>query len=559
MLRSIAFRTEVPGSALWAAAQELVESYGGVRALRRGLLSAAIGLAIVLATGSILKATNPQEKPVSQEPKRPGVDGNLAVTVGMSMIIDSPAQVVKLSIANGDLAEAVAITPKEILINGKAPGETSLIVWQDGGARLVFDLTVKMSPHRLEAVRQQIARDYPDDDISVTFENDTAFVRGTVKDTFAAGRVMAMVASLGPKAVNLLHVTVPQGDPQILLKVRFANVDRSSTLSLGFNLASNAFNQSTAIGTGQFGTPGLASDGSFSLSNALNVLLLRKDINLGATIEALQARNLLQMLAEPNVMATSGKPTAFIDGGEIPVPVLQSSASVGAITIQYQPYGIKLNFLPEVTPRGTIRLAVTPEFSSIDYQNAITVSGTTVPGFITRRVQTEVELEPGQSFVIAGLIDRQTQDTLDKIPGLANLPILGKLFQSRNKSKNNSELLVMVTPEIVRPLSSSQKAPELSFPATFMDPLSDTPLRHPGQDKTGPAPAPEKRTSLPLEQLLLQQQKERNLAPQGGAPGAVPGMTGNGTGMGTGTGTGTGTPTGAPAGPAGSSNPGGGQ
>ena len=539
-MRALVEMTMAAPGAIWADARETAAAYGGARALRRGLFTAAVGLAIVAATGSLLRATTPQDKPAVQEPKRPGVDGNLAVTVGMSMIIDSPAPVLKLSIANGDLAEAVAITPKEVLINGKAPGETSLIVWQDGGARLVFDLTVKMSPHKLEAVRQQIARDYPDDDISVTFENDTAFVRGTVKDTFAAGRVMQIVSSLGPKAVNLLHVTVPQGDPQILLKVRFANVDRSQSLSLGFNLASTAFNQTTGIGTGQFGTSGIdATTGTFSLSNALNVLLLRKDINLGATIEALQAKNLLQMLAEPNVMATSGKATSFIDGGEIPVPVLQSSASVGAITIQYQPYGIKLNFMPEVTPRGTIRLAVTPEFSSVDYSNAITVSGTTVPGFITRRVQTEVELEPGQSFVIAGLLDRQTLETLDKIPGLANLPILGKLFQSRQKSKNNSELLVMVTPEIVRPLDANQKPPELTFTESFMPAGSTIPLRQPGQDTTGPAAMPQKKTSLPLEQLLQQMQKERTMSPASGAPGgapagAVPGMSGSGTGQGSG-------------------------
>lgn len=558
-MRAVLAMTMGMPAAVWADARTTVAAYGGARAMRRRLLTAAVGLAIVAVTGSLLRAaTTPQDKPASQEPKRPGVDGNLSVTVGMSMIIDSPAPVVKLSIANGDLAEAVAITPKEILINGKMPGETSLIVWQDGGARLVFDLTVKMSPHRLEAVRQQIARDYPDDDISVTFENDTAFVRGTVRDTYAAARVMQMVSSLGPRAVNLLHVTVPQGDPQILLKVRFANVDRSQALNLGINFASTAFNQATGIGTGQFGTSGISSEGTFSLSNALNVLLLRKDINLGATIEALQSKNLAEILAEPNVMATSGKPASFIDGGEIPVPVLQSSASVGAVTIQYQPYGIKLNFLPEVTARGTIRLAVTPEFSQVDYSNAITVSGTTVPGFITRRVQTEVELESGQSFVIAGLLDRQTLETLDKIPGLANLPILGKLFQSRQKSKNNSELLVVVTPEIVRPLDSTMKAPELTFTEPFMPPTNSTPLQQPGPAVTGAPPALPKKQSLPLEQLLQQMQRERSLSPAAtpGAPGqpgttGTPGMTGPATGPATGTGAG-------PA-PGGASGPGGAQ
>src|SRR5215469_13166355 len=172
------------------------------------------GLLIVACTGSFVTATVPQDAPASQQPRRPGVNENLIVTVGMSMIIDSPVPVVRISIANNDLAEAVAVTPKEILINGKAAGETSLIVWQEGGARLVYDLTVRISSHKLDVVRQQIARDFPDDDISVNFENDTAFVRGTVKDTYAAARVMAMVTSLG-KAVNLLRVNVPAGEPQI--------------------------------------------------------------------------------------------------------------------------------------------------------------------------------------------------------------------------------------------------------------------------------------------------------------------------------------------------------
>ncbi len=505
-----------------------------------------LGLLVVVCTGSFLTATTPQEKPASQEAKRPGVDGNLMVTVGMSMVIDSLAAVLKLSIANGDLAEAVAITPKEILINGKAPGETSLIVWQEGGARLVYDLTVRVSSHKVDAVRQQIARDFPDDDISITYDNDTAFVRGTVKDTVAAGRVMAMAASLGGKAVNLLRVTIPAQEPQILLKVRFCDVDRSQSIDLGLNLATTAFNQTTGISTGQFGAPGVDGTGAFNLSDALNVLLFRKDINLGVTIKALQAKNLLQMLAEPNVMATSGKEASFIDGGQIPIPVVQSSLTPGALTIEYRPFGIQLRFTPEITPRGTIRLSVTPEVSTVDFSNAVSVAGTTVPGFTTRRVQTEVELESGQSFVIAGLLDNTTTETLSKIPGLASLPILGKLFQSRSKSKSNSELLVIVTPELVRPIPAGQKIPELNYTSSFMDTNTKAPMRQPGIDQTGPVPVHPPNASMPVEQLIQQMEKQKaNSAPmqqgqpqisppQGGAMGAPPsgagGTGGNSTG-----------------------------
>ena len=497
-----------------------------------------LALLIVAGTGSFLTATTttPQEKPGVQPAKRPGVDGTLIVTVGMSMIIDSPAAVLKLSIANGDLAEAVAITPKEILINGKAPGETSLIVWQDGGARLVYDLTVRVSTNKLEALRQQIARDFPSDDISVTVDNDTAFVRGTVKDTYAASRVMSMVQSLTPKSVNLLRVTVPAEEPQILLKVRFCDIDRSTSNNLGLNLASNAFNQTTGITTGQFGSAGVDGSGVFDLANTLNVLLFRKDLNLGATIEALESKNLLQMLAEPNVMATSGREASFTDGGEIPIPVVQSTASPGAITIEFRPYGVVLKFLPQVTPLGTIKLDVMPEVSAPDYSTAVTVAGTTVPGFTTKRVNTSVELESGQSFVIAGLLNNQITETLNKIPGISSLPILGKLFQSRSKSKSNSELMVIVTPELVRPIPADQKVPELKLPQSWLPSNSNMPIRQPGMEQTGPVPVHPANATLPVEQLQQQLVKEHsNPAPLSPnvpsgvpvvAPPRAPGQTG---------------------------------
>src|SRR5580700_4248894 len=213
-----------------------------------------IGAACLCSVFGVASGTTPQEN--AQNAKRPGVDGNLIVTVGMSMIIDSPVAVTKISIANGDLAEAVAVNPQEILINGKAPGETSLIVWQQGGTRLVYDLIVRISSQKLDNARQQIARDFPDEDISVTFDNDTAFVRGSVKDTFEAARVMQIAATLG-KSVNLLRVNIPDQEPQILLKVRFADVDRSASQQLGMNLASNAFNTTGGISTGQFGSSGI--------------------------------------------------------------------------------------------------------------------------------------------------------------------------------------------------------------------------------------------------------------------------------------------------------------
>jgi len=433
------------------------------------------------------------------------------VTVGKSLIIDSPMNIQRISVANGELIEAVAVNPKEVLINGKAAGETTLIIWQQGGNRLLYDLTVRISPIRLDVVRQQLARDFPDDEINVTYDNEVAFVRGRVKDLNAADRVMSIAASLG-KAVNLLRVDVPPVETQILLHVRFANVDRGASQDLGVSLASGAFNQSTAIGTGQFSAPGVGTDGKVSLSDALNILLFRKDINLGATIKALESKRALETLAEPNVMAINGKPAAFIAGGEFPVPMVQGGSANGAVSISFREFGIRINFLPKITPRGTIQLAVAPEVSSLDYSNAVTFQGYTIPALATRRIQTEVELESGQSFVIAGLLDNRTTETLNKIPGLANIPLLGKLFQSRSVAKNNTELMVIVTPEIVRPLPAGQPLPSLNMPVPFMSKNSEIDMHHPGMDKTGPVPVKPPQETMPVE-LLQQQRKEGQAAP----------------------------------------------
>ena len=389
----------------------------------------------------------------------------LTVTVGKSLLVDSPRKIRQVATANGELIESVAIGPREVLINGKAPGETSLIVWLDDDSRIVYDLVVRPAGLRLEAVREEIAREVPGSDVTVTFQNETAFVRGRVKDGFEAERVMAIATTLG-KAVNLLRVDVPPVEPQVLLRVRFADVDRAAVSDLGLDLASTAFQQATALGTGapmsQTGGP------PFVLNQAINLFLFRRDLNLAAAIKALETKRRLNMLAEPNLLVINNTEAHFVSGGEFPFPMVQPGGGANAVTIAFKEYGIKLGFLPVVTPRGTIRLRVSPEVSALDYTNAVTVAGTTVPGTSMRRVQTEVELESGQSFVIAGLLDNQTTEVLSKIPGIASIPVLGKLFQSRTMSRNNSELLVLITPELVRPIPAGQKAPELAFPIPYL-------------------------------------------------------------------------------------------
>jgi pilus assembly protein CpaC len=436
---------------------------------------------------------------------------------GKSLILDSPIAIERVSVANGNLAEALAVTPREVLVNGKSAGETSLILWQQGGNRLIFDLTITPSMSRLAAVQRELKKEFPGN-VSVDVENDVAFLRGTVPDLTSADRAAAITETLG-KTVNLLHVDVPPVEAQILLKVRFASVDRHATQQLGINIVSTgATNTIGSVSTGGFPGPRVDALGNVTLSDALNVFLFRRDLNLLSTIKALESRQLLQVLAEPNVLAINGKSAAFLAGGEFPYPTLQGGgAGVGQVTIQYREFGIRLGFLPSVTPRGTIRLQVTPEVSSLDYSNALVFQGFTIPALATRRVQTEIELEAGQSFVIGGLLDNRVTETLSKIPGLGDIPLLGKLFRTKDLSKNNSELLVLVTPELVRPIPSSQPAPELQMPEQFMKGTRATAPRTPGMEVTGPVPVKPPQPSMPVEELVRLQK-----TPQAQAPTAMP-------------------------------------
>jgi len=460
-----------------------------------------------------------------------GTPVDLVVTVGKSIVLDTPADLRRVSVANGDLAEALAVNPREVLINGKAPGETSMILWQQDGARSMYNLTVRQNMARIEAVQGQLKQGLEGQDVNLEFENDTVFLRGTVKDLSSAERAFGMAATLG-KVVNLLRIKVPEAEPQILLRVKFADVDRSANSSLGINfISTGGGNTIGQVTTGQFGpaVPNINNGAvTFTLSDALNIFLFRQDMNLGTLIKALEAKNLLQMLAEPNVLAINGQPASFVAGGEFPFPVVQGGAAAGAVTIQFREYGVRINFLPVVTPRGSIRLQVTPEVSSLDYANALTFQGYTIPALATRRVQTQVELESGQSFVIAGLLDNTITESLNKIPGIGDIPLLGKLFQSRSRTRNNSELMVLITPELVRPMPGGAALPEVHMPAAFLPGTATAAPRTPGSEGTGAIPSPPVKKDIPFEEML-EIEKQKAAAPAspqaspaaGSAPGGI--------------------------------------
>lgn len=449
--------------------------------------------------------------------------GTLTVMVNKSIVLERPEGLKRISIANGSIAAAAALSTTEVLLNGKSPGETTLLLWDRTGKISMYDVHVLESMAKIDLVRTQL-RQEAGPNATLTADGKSVFLRGKVANLEVAARAEAIAATLG-KVVDLLLVPTPPAKPQILLKVRFADVDRSAVSKLGINLFGSGTKGVGASTTGQFGSPPSlsTSDGSVGISDLLNIFYYRPDIGVGAILQALQAKNLLQILAEPNLLTVSGKPASFLAGGEFPFPTLQGGgAGVGQITIQFKEFGIRLNFLPTITPRGTIHLVVTPEVSSLDYANGLTVNGFTVPGLDTRRVQTQVELDNGQSFVIAGLLDNQTVQNLNKIPGFADIPVLGKLFQSRSVTKSKTELLVVVTPEIVAPIPAGEKPPSVPMPLPFLKDSKNFKPQNPEPAANHPAAPLPQRTWVPVEVLKA---REANLAAEPPAGGANQGGT----------------------------------
>jgi len=460
-----------------------------------------VGVLVLVATAALAQAPAVTQAPAT-------ASRELTITEGKAVLVDSPAVIERIAVSNSDLAEAVVVTPNEVMVNGKAPGETSMIVWQQGGNRLFFDLTIQRNDGRVDAVRRQLARETGMDTLTIDREGTKVFLRGTVPDMIVAQRAVTISATLGD-VINLLQVKVPDVETQILLKVRFADVDRSVSDQFGVNLFSTgATNTIGAISTGGFTPPKVevAAGGgaTVTLGQALNIFLFRPDINLGATIQALASKNLVQILAEPNVLAINGHTANFLAGGEFPYPTLQGGGGgLGAVTIQFREFGVRIAFTPTLTPRGTIRLSVTPEVSSLDYANGLVFQGFTIPGLATRRVQTEIELEAGQSFAIGGLLDNRDTEILSRVKGLSSIPFLGQLFKSRNITKNNTELLVMVTPEIVRPIPRGQALPDINRPGEFLPPnTSSSAPRTPGLEQTGSVPLSQSLTTIPVEEMM---------------------------------------------------------
>ncbi len=415
------------------------------------------------------------EPPQAAPPQAAETAQTLHLLVGHSLVISSPTRVKRVSIADPNIAEAIVVSPFQVLMNGKAPGGVSLLIWDEADQSQAFEVSVDID---VMGLSQKIHDVFPAEPVQVETSKDVVMLSGRISSAMVADKILEVVKSATPKVTSLMEVpAAPNGE--VLLQVKFAEVDRTAISQLGINLLRNfGSNMPVSVSTQQFAPPQLtnptAGSSAFGISDLLNVFIFRPDINVATTIKALQERDLLQILAEPNVLTASGKDASFLAGGEFPFPILQSSAGGGfnGITIQFKEFGVRLSFTPTLTPDGLIHLKVRPEVSSLDFSNALTIQGFLIPALSTRRVESEMDLKDGQSFAIAGLMDNRVREQFQRIPGISEIPILGKLFQSRTLNKSNNELLVVVTPRIVQPLSADKVPPGPVFPRTFLPPAT---------------------------------------------------------------------------------------
>ncbi len=433
------------------------------------LLAGKVALAVVAAAGLL-----------------PAQSEELRVTAGKSIVIDYPADVARISTSNPDVVDAVAVTTREILLHARALGTSTVVVWSKSGERTFYNITVE---HNLEPIRRVLKETFPNEEIRVQAARDSVALVGRVSTKEVSDRAASLVGPLAKSVLNNLEVSLPV-ERQIQLKVKFAELNRNVSQSFGVNLVSTGAGGTTGgITTQQFsapsfsaltGTIGRSAQGttsSFSITDALNVFAFRPDLNLAGFVKALQGQGLLQILAEPTLLTTNGKEASFLVGGEFPVPVLQGGANSGAVTVQFREFGIRLTFLPVLTANKTVKMYVKPEVSTLDYANGVSVSGFTIPALSTRRMETNIELSEGQSFVIGGLIDDRVTETLSKVPGLAHIPILGVIFKSRNEAKSKTELVVMVTPEATLPLNPGDAKPGPAMPKTFLNSSAAKPVQ----------------------------------------------------------------------------------
>ncbi len=415
---------------------------------------------------------------------------------GRGRLLHFQRDITTLVVSEPKIADAVVVSPREVMVNAKGPGTTSVVVWETGSDPVQYEIRVTKDDTDWEQFNRKIQESAAGGNVSVTGTGETIVLTGTVKSAEDSKRLAGLAQTRAKTVINLLKAPAAPELRQILLQVKFAALNRVALSQVGFNLFSTNSTLQGVSGTEQFSGPRVSAlqpgtPQTVNFSDLLNLFAFRPDLGIGATIKALQERDLLQILAEPNLLVLEGKDASFLAGGQFPFPTITTTPTGGAtapvVTVQFKPFGVKLDFTPTITESGAIDLKVSPEVSSLDYSNAVTLEGFLIPAIAQRRVETEVVLKDGESFAIAGLIDNRVQETVDKLPGIGNLPIIGRLFSSHSKQKSDDELLVVITPHFVRPLSPDEKAKLPDMPETFLPTVREEKSKKKGKDKNPPA------------------------------------------------------------------------
>ena len=391
----------------------------------------------------------------------------LTVTVGKSVVIDSRTPVKRVSLAAPDVADALVLSPRQVYITGKNSGITTLTLWSDPDKMSrIFDVEVQPDIARLKAKLHELLPG--EKDVRVTTSNGGITLSGSISSTGNLSQVQAITQAFAPldkdgkpRITNLLEVG---GVQQVMLEVRVSEMSRSLIRKMGINFAflsqsGQQFGLSLLDNLVRLpGTGGFPAD-PLTVSDNINGILrfLQGGASWTVFIDALKDQGLVKVLAEPSLITLSGRQASFLAGGEYPIPVPQASAGGSIVTIEYKPFGVALNFTPSVLSSGKISMLVAPEVSDLDFSRAVALQGYIIPSLTTRRVSTTVELADGQSFAIAGLLRDDVREIVRKFPVLGDIPILGALFRSTNFQRNETELIIIVTPHLVKPVDMTKQ------------------------------------------------------------------------------------------------------
>jgi pilus assembly protein CpaC len=415
------------------------------------VISALVGILSVAQTSLAQNAVSGSFENPAKEPTQ------INVLVGQSRVINFDKPIGRFSVSNPDVAEAVLVAPDQVLVNGKAFGQVNFIAWakEGSGQFIVFDVFVRAN---LSLIDSQIRALFPKDDVRLSQANGSVVISGTVAEAKTAQEVEAVVKAAGFNVVNMLQ-SPAKPVAQVQLQVRVAEVSRSKMRELG---TSYGYVQHGTIGYLNSGagpsqlqhtsmSPGAVAAETF-LSPALNLFLGNGAAGLQGMLRALKSVGAIRSLAEPNLIAMDGQQASFLAGGEFPIPIIQTGSDKAAVTIVFKEYGVRLNFKPTIIDEDHIRLELEPEVSTIDFSNGVKFDGFVIPALKTRRAKTGVELRDGQSFALAGLLDNNEVQSFSKVPGIGDIPVLGNLFKSKSFTKQETELMFIVTAQLVKPV-----------------------------------------------------------------------------------------------------------